>query len=167
MDPDAITSSANAPLPQREIDYIRLIEKARKKYGASKSVDARKYIRVDLQIAVHNFMGLSHTAQDWVGVYKGSTRTQEGTLSFELEIAPGVTVTTWENTDSDKSYDTLIKSFSPIGKIIDTLAIGDTVTFSANLLGSVITNDDDMVLHPQVVARFTSLMKLEQAGTTR
>src|ERR1035441_8985355 len=96
IDPDAVMASVNAPLPQRETDYIRLVEKARKQYAAAKSVDARKYMRVDMQIALHNYMGLSHNAKDWVGVFKASTKTQEGTLSLQIEIAPGVTITTWE-----------------------------------------------------------------------
>ncbi len=165
IDPDAITASVNAPLPQRETDYIRLVEKARKQYAAAKSVDARKYARVDMQIAMHSYMGLSHNAKEWVGVFKASTKTQEGTMSLAIEIAPGVTIATWENSERDKTYNTLIRPFSPIAKVIDSLSIGDAVVFSGSLLGAVITNDDDMVLRPQVVAQFDTVMKLAQGAT--
>jgi hypothetical protein len=160
-DPDAIISSANVPLPQRETDYIKLIFRARRQYAAGRSVDARRDARMDMQIAVHRFMGLAHYARDWVGVFKSSTRNQDGTESLQIEVAPGATIGTWDNTARDKTYGTMIKPFSPLGKVIDGLAIGDTVVFSADLLGTVVTGDDDMIQRPQVVAQFTALAKYE------
>jgi hypothetical protein len=122
---------------------------------------------MDMQIAVHQFMGLAHSAQDWVGIFKASTKTQEGTLSLKVEIAPGVTITTWDNTERDRSYNTLIKPFSSVGRVIDNLAIGDTVVFSAGLLGAVIGSDDEMVMRPQVIAHFTTLLKLAESTPPR
>jgi len=156
-----IVGSAKGLLPQRETDYIGLIDKARKQYAVSRSVDARKNTRVALQIAVHDFMGLSHNAQDWVGIFKDSKKTREGTLTLEIEIAPGVTIATWDNANMDASYGTLLKPYMPVGKITGSLAIGDTVSFSANLIGNVLSTDDDMVLHPQIVAQFTKLSKID------
>ncbi len=158
---DAVFGSAKAPLAPREADYIRIVETARKQYAGSRSVDGRKTTRINFQIAVHDFMGLSHNAKGWVGVFKGSKRTHEGLLSMDIEIAPGVSISTMDNAETDVSYDTLVKPYVPVGKAIGDLSIGDMVTFSANLIGSVISTDDDMVLHPQLIAQFSELRKLE------
>jgi hypothetical protein len=160
-----IIGSAKGPLPAREIDYIRLIDKARQQYAASRSVDARKNARMAMQVATHDFMGLSHNAQDWVGIFKDSKKTREGALTLEIEVAPGVTIATWDNANMDASYGTLLKTYTPTGKVAGALAIGDTVSFSANLIGSVISTDDDMVLHPQVIAQFTKLSKIDDPAT--
>jgi hypothetical protein len=45
--------------------------------------------------------------------------------------------------------------------VIDGLSIGDEVVFSADLIGAVISSDDDMVARPQVIARFIKLQKID------
>src|ERR1700742_802206 len=62
---DAIIGSAKAPLPPREAEYIGIVQNARKQYTTARSVDGRKNARVAMQSAVHNFMGLSHNAENW------------------------------------------------------------------------------------------------------
>ena len=158
--PDAIIGSAKAPLPPHEAEYIGILQNARKQYITARSVDARKNARVAMQSAVHNFMGLSHNAQDWVGVFKDSRKNPLGTQSVEIEIAPGVTVATWDNPASDATYYTLIQQTSAMGKLVSGLAIGDEVVFSADLIGAVISSDEDMVLRPQVIGKFSKLDKI-------
>jgi hypothetical protein len=158
---EVIIGSSRAPLPQREAEYIGIIQNTRRQYAAARSVDARRNTRMAMQSAVHNFMGLSHKAQDWVGVFKDSKMNPDGTQSLEIEIAPGVIIATWDNPASDTTYYTRIKQFSALGKLIDDLQIGDDVTFSADLIGTVVSSDDDMVARPQVIARFSALKKIE------
>jgi len=158
--PDAIIGSAKATLPPREAEYIGILQNARKQYITARSVDGRKSARIAMQSAVHNFMGLSHNAQDWVGVFKDSRKNPLGTQSVELEIAPGVTVATWDNPASDATYYTLIQQTSAMGKLVGSLAIGDEVIFSADLIGAVISSDEDMVLRPQVIGKFSKLEKI-------
>ena len=158
---DTIIGSSRAPLPQREAEYIGIIQNTRRQYAAARSIDARRNTRMAMQSAVHNFMGLSHNAQDWVGVFKDSKRNPEGSRSLEIEIAPGVTIATRDNPAADAPYYTMIKQFSALGKLIDGFQIGDDVMFSADLIGAVISSDDDMVSRPQVIARFNALKKIE------
>ncbi len=158
---DAVIGSARAPLPPREADYIRIVTDARRQYLGARSVDGRRNARMAMQNAVHNFMGLSHNAQDWVGVFKDTKKNPLGTQSVEIEISPGVTVATWDNPASDASYFTLFQQTSPIGKLVSNLAIGDEVVFSANLIGAVISSDEEMVLRPQVIAKFSKLETIE------
>jgi hypothetical protein len=161
-DPNAIITSANVPLPQRETDYIKLIFRARRQYAAGRSVEARRDARMDMQIAVHQFMGLAHDARGWIGVFRSSTKKADGRESLAIEIAPGVTVGTWDNPGRDKGFATMVQPDSRLGKAIDGLAIGDTVVFSADLLGTMVGGDDDMIQRPQVVARFTAVAKYEE-----
>jgi len=161
--PDAIIGSAKAPLPPREAEYIGILQNARKQYITARSVDGRRNARVAMQSAVHNFMGLSHNAENWVGVFKDSKKNPLGTQSVEIEIAPGVTVATWDNPASDATYYTLIQQTSAMGKLVSGLAIGDEVVFSADLIGAVISSDEDMVLRPQVIGKFSKLEKIEPA----
>jgi hypothetical protein len=159
-----MTAKAAAPqpaAPQDEKDYMAIIEAAREEYSAAKSIDGRKNARISLQISIHRFMGLAHSAHDWVGVYKGGKRLDSGDRSVQVEIAPGVSIVTWDNRFFDTQTGTLIKTYSAMGHILDNLAIGDTVVFSADLIGAVVTNDDDMIRRPQIVARFSAMKEAE------
>jgi hypothetical protein len=160
--PDAIIGSAKAPLPPRETDYIRIVQDARRQYLAARSVDGRKSARMAMQSAVHNFMGLAHSAQNWVGVFKDTKKNPLGTQSVEIEISPGVTIATWDNPASDATYYTLFQQTSPMGKLVSSLSIGDEVVFSADLIGAVISSDEDMVLRPRVIAKFSKLERIAQ-----
>lgn len=113
-----------------------------------------------MQSAVHNFMGLAHNAQDWVGIFKDTKKNPLGTQSVEIEISPGVTVQTWDNPASDASYFTLFQQTSPMGKLVSSLSIGDEVVFSANLIGAVVSTDEEMVLRPTLIAKFSKLDKI-------
>jgi hypothetical protein len=158
--PDAVIGSAKAPLPPREADYIRIVEDARRQYLGARSIDGRKNARLTLQSAVHNFMGLAHNAEDWVGVFKDTKKNPLGTQSVKIEISPGVTIATWDNPASDATYYTLFQQTSPMGKLVSSLSIGDEVVFSASLIGAVISSDEDMVLRPQVIGKFSKLEKI-------
>ena len=158
--PQAVIGSAKAPLPPREADYIRIVDDARRQYLSARSNDARKSARVAMQSAVHNFMGLAHSAENWVGIFKDTRKNPLGTQAVEIEISPGVTVSTWDNPASDATYFTLFQQTSPMGKLVSSLSIGDEVVFSASLLGAVVSSDEDMVLRPVVIAKFSKLEKI-------
>jgi hypothetical protein len=149
-------------IPDRERDYVGIVDKARKAFLLAKSVDGRRAARAALQIDAHNFMGLTHDAKDWVGIFKESDFMPDGKRSLRIEIAPNVTIETWDNGYDDSKYETLIKPYMPIGKLIGDLAIGQPVSFSANLIGAVISSDEDMVLQPRVIAKFSDFKVLEE-----
>jgi hypothetical protein len=150
------------PIPDREREYVAIIDKARKAFQSAKSVDGRRAARIALQIDAHNFMGLSHDARNWVGIFKESDFLPNGERSLRIEISPNVTIETWDNEFDDGAYETLIKPFMPIGKLIGDLSVGQPVSFSANLIGAVIGSDDDMVLQPRVIAKFSGFKVLEE-----
>ncbi len=115
-----------------------------------------------MQIDAHNFMGLSHNAKGWLGIFKQATTLPNGRRALQIEIAPGVTIETWDNPYDDRAYETLIKPYAPIGGKLDGLAIGQPVSFDADLIGAVISSDDDMVLQPRIIARFFALNTLDE-----
>ena len=158
--PQGVIGSAKAPLPEREAEYIRIVDDARRQYLSARSNDARKGARIGMQSAVHNFMGLAHSAEYWVGIFKNTRKNPLGPQSVEIEISPGVSVSTWDNPASDARYFTLIQQTSPMGKLVSGLSIGDEVVFSASLLGAVVSSDEDMVLRPVVIAKFSKLEKI-------
>jgi hypothetical protein len=147
--------------PPREAEYVTLIETARQEYSAARGADGRRDARVNLQIKTHEFMGLTHEARGWFGAVLESGITVEGRRSLKVEIAPGVTVATVINNFTGDPYRTLIAPNSPISATIGGLAIGQTVIFDADLIGQVLGTDDDMILQPQLLARFTALRKMD------
>jgi len=157
---DQIIGSAKAPLPPREAEYIGIVQEARRQYLSARSIDARRNARMAMQSATHNFMGLSHLAMDWVGIFKDSKKNPMGTQSVEIEISPNVTIETWDNPASDATYFTLFQQASPMGKLVSSLAIGDEVVFSADLIGATISTDEEMVLHPRIIGRFSKLERI-------
>jgi hypothetical protein len=148
-------------IPERERQFIAIIQSAQKEFIADKSDDARKSTRVSLQIAMHQFLGLSHNANDWVGTFKNRDKTEEGDLTAEIEIAPGFTFTTWNTRYLDGASGTLIKPNSPFFGTVGELTIGQPVSFSASLLGAVIASDAEMVMHPHIIVKFTKLDKVQ------
>jgi len=159
-----IAAIAQAVLPHQEQDYLAIIDKARQQFAAGKSADARRNARLGLQIKVHEFMGLTHSAEDWIGIYKDNKRAENGDRSIEIEIAPGVILTTWDNSYVDANYRTMVRPRSSLARTLDGLSIGDAVRFSADLIGEVISTDDAMVLQPRIVASFSKLQKLSDTG---
>jgi len=156
-----LAAFSDSAQPERERAYIGLVDKARRQYAAAKSNDARKNARIGLQIDVHEFMGLAHHAENWIGIYEGSKRTPEGDRSIQIDIAPGVAVSTWDSAFADGQHRTLVRPYTQLARVLDGLVIGDTVSFSANLIGNVIGSDDDMVQRPRIIANFTQLKKIE------
>jgi len=159
---DQIIGTARAPLPPREAEYIGIVQDARHQYLTARSIDARRNARMAMQSATHNFMGLSHNAMDWVGVFKDTKKNPLGTQSVEIEISPNVTIETWDNPASDATYFTLFQQTSPMGKLVSTLSIGEEVRFTADLIGAVISTDEEMVLHPRIIGKFSKLERIEQ-----
>jgi hypothetical protein len=149
-------------VPERERDYVALVEKARKTYTSAKSVDGRRAARQAFQIDSHNFMGLMHNAQGWVGIFKKSDVLANGRRSLEIEIAPGLMLQTSDNVYDDGAYENMIKPYVPMAKIIAGLSIGQPVSFNAEILGAVVSNDDDMVLQPRLMVRFSDLKILNE-----
>ncbi len=156
---------AGYALPRQELDFIALFGKTRQQYLAARSVSARQGARIAQQIRVHAFLGLTHSVKDWMGVFRQSQTGDEGNLSIDVEIAPGVVITTWLNRFDDARYRTMIRPQGPLAPAVRALTVGQPIRFSADLIGSVVSTDEDMVLNPRIIARFSKLEILTDPPT--
>lgn len=152
-------------MPQRQREFVALYDKARKLYGAARSTDARQSARAGLQIDVHRFLGLTHSAADWTGIVRQTTTSPSGNLALTIEIHPGVSVSTWLNDYDDKAHHTMFRPKEPLTPVVQSLTIGQPVRFSAELVGSVVSTDEEMVLHPRIIARFARITPIADSGT--
>ncbi len=143
--------------PKNEQRFIEIIQNAQKEFTADKSDDARKNTRIALQIAIQQFLSLTRDATDWVGTFKNRDKTDEGDLTAEIQIAPGVTITTFSTRYLDDASETLLRQNSALYNTVKDLTIGQPVTFSASLLGATISSDADMVMYPHIIARFANI----------
>jgi len=154
---DEAGAAATTAMPQREADLIAIMEDARKQlrtgHGASPAQDAR----MSMQIHVMSYMRQSQAAQDWTGTVKTRGTTPEGDAWISIEIANGVTVSTWQTEVEDLNANSLFKPRSPLFAAAKSAKIGQPVTFSGIILKSVLGKDEDMVQTPQFIARFSAL----------
>ena len=154
---DAPDAGPAASMPQRERDLIAILTDARKQYQTSKTANPAQDARMNMQMRVIGFMRQSQVADDWIGTVKTRGITPEGKAWITIEIADGVTVSTWTSRGDDSDSGTLIRPSTPLFATVQQAKIGSTVIFSGTILKSVLAADDDMVMRPQFVARFSAL----------
>jgi hypothetical protein len=158
---DAPDSGPMANMPQRERDLIAILMDARKQYNASHSTAPAAQARVDMQIRVISFMRQSQLATDWIGTVKSRGITPEGYAWITLEIADGITVSTWTTVADDGDSATMFRPKAKLFAPAQAAKIASTVIFSGTILKSVLADDEEMVRRPRFIARFSDL-KLAQ-----
>jgi hypothetical protein len=153
---DAPASQQDA-MPQRERDLIAILAAARKQYMAGPSATAAQNIRTGMQIDILAFMRKNSVAQDWVGTVKSQGITPESDGWISLEIADGITISTWKDEKEDSTAFTLFKPHSALLQASQSAKLGQRVTFSATFLRSLLASDDQMISQPEFIARFSAL----------
>jgi hypothetical protein len=151
--PDSVASN----MPQRERELIDILTSARKAYQTSHSPSPAKDARMDMQIRVISFMRQSQLATDWVGTVKSRGITPDGNAWISIEIADGITISTWQNEREDADSATMFRPHAKLFAAAQSAKIASPIIFSGTILKSVLANDDEMVMHPQFIARFSSL----------
>jgi hypothetical protein len=150
-------AGVSAARPQRESDLIALIDDARKLLRTGRSATPAQDARMAMQIQVISYMRQSQAAQDWTGTVKTHGTTSEGDAWITIEIAEGVTISTWQSESDDLNSNTLFKPHSKLFSVAQTAKIGQPVIFSGIILKSVLGKDEQMVQTPQFIARFSAL----------
>lgn len=145
------------PMPQREREFVDFLAESRRQYEAAEPGPARKDIRLAMQVRMARFVTERADVDGWSGIVQASQTSPQGDRWISIEIAPGVTVATCENRLHDPDLVTLIEPHSPLYRVVDELKVGQPVLFSATILKGRFSADDDMVEHPRVIARFSSL----------
>ena len=157
MAEDAPDSGSAATQPQREKDLIAILMDARKEYQTAKTPNPAQDARMDMQLRVIGFMRQSQIVDKWVGTVKSRGLTPEGNAWIVIEIADGITVATWQSQRDDVQSGTLVRPHAPLFTPMQQAKLGSTVIFDATILKSVLASDDDMVLRPQFIGRFSTL----------
>src|SRR5215469_11677259 len=108
---DALDSGA-VNMPQRERELVDILMSARKAYQTSHAIAQAKDARMDMQIRVISFMRQSQVATDWIGTVKSRGITPDGNAWISIEIADGITVSTWQNEHDDGDSATIFRPHS-------------------------------------------------------
>lgn len=154
---DEAGEAGGANMPAREKELTDILLSARKSYQTSHSPTPAKDARMDMQIRVISFMRQSQVATDWVGTVKSRGITPDGNAWITIEIADGVTVSTWQNERDDADSGTMFRPHSKLFAPAQAAKIASPIIFSGTILKSVLATDEEMVSHPQFIARFSAL----------
>jgi hypothetical protein len=153
---DALDSGA-VNMPQRERELVDILMSARRAYQTSHSIAPARDARMDMQIRVISFMRESQVATDWIGTVKSRGITPDGNAWISIEIADGITVSTWQNEHEDGDSATVLRPHSKLFGPVQSAKIASPIIFTGTILESVLAADDEMVMHPQYIARFSAL----------
>jgi hypothetical protein len=155
---DAPASIApSAAMPEGEAKLIDIFTATAKQYKASRGADRAPETRENLQISLLRFMRQNPQAQDWTGTVKNRGLTPEGDAWISIEIADGITVSTLKSKAEDSTASTLIHPGSPLFAVAQNAKLGGAVKFSGQFLSSVIADDEEMILRPQLIMLFMSI----------
>lgn len=148
-------------MPQREGALIEIFNKARREFDAARRNDERRQTRLEMQVHEADFMKASATARDWIGIVQESHATPEGVAWIAIEISPGIRIMTAKSRSEDLNSLTLITRGSSLYDVINGLATGQAIIFSATFLGGRLGSDEDMVKRPEIMAHFISVRAVE------
>jgi len=108
------------------------------------------------------------TVSDWTGEIVRLSSNNEGKGVVSVELAEGVFMKTWNNALSDRGDRTLIETSSPLFARVASLAVGQRVRFSGDLVrdgldcfkeGSL--SVDGAMTEPEFIIRFTDIRVAE------
>lgn len=148
--------------PDRQRELIEILNKGRLDYDGARTVARKAEARVAMQIRLTEFMQKDQEARGWIALVKEIGTTAEGDASLSIAIAPNIILSTFWTRARDQTDLTLIREYSPIFETLKTLKIGDAVKIDARMLVFDVSNDDDMVHRPFIIARFRSVTPLQQ-----
>ena len=155
------TFVGGAAMPDREHALLDIFRDTAARYQAARTAKQKGDLRIAMEVRLARFMDESQEAKDWLGVVRAAHSTAEGDRWISIEIAPETALSTFENRFADKQELTLIRKYTPLWSVIDQIAVGQVVTFSATMLVFDVSDNDDMVLRPHLVARFSALKPME------
>ncbi len=147
-----------------ESEFISVVSQAQVNGSAAKNdmaVGGIKFKRDD------QICSLIHDGKvnSWVGKIKSLDANSDGYGVLSIEIAPGITLKTWNNSFSDRNDQTLINPTSPFFKTVSEMAVGDDVEFSGRFIPSengICVNEASFGLHgglsePEFIFKFSSV----------
>lgn len=154
----------STPVPDDEAAFISRVDTGRTDIAeASNGLRRAKALR-DRDRALRRIIGSDLKVSGWGGTITDVGANGEGKAYVEVEIAPDVRVTTWNNAFSDFGDDTLIPESSTTYDTLLDLEEGDLVVFSGRFFAGSDTalsgqnlTDTFYGIDPKFVFRFSSI----------
>ena len=150
-------AAAASGMPDREQQFIAMLNDAVSHYVAARTITLRSDVRQNLEVRVAKFMEDSQEAVNWTGVLRATHLTEQGDLAVRVEIAPDIKITTWNSNPFDRVDLTLVRQGTPLFAKINGMIVGTPVIFSATMLVYDVSTDDNAVERPTVIARFRDM----------
>jgi hypothetical protein len=162
---NGLTDIGRPSMPADEAKFIEVVTKAQSAYKTAKTDFAKGAIRPKRAKAICAAMN-STQANNWVGKLIRLTTNGDGKGVLAVEIAPGITVQTFNTALADIGSDTLVEPESRLYLALGELSQGDQVKFS----GSFFANPTDCLQEssltmsgsltsPEFVMRFVNVQK--------
>ena len=166
-DQTAQVSNSDHPsvvVPDDERRFILAVTSAHDAYEAASNEMAQGGTRDTRKDAICHALNSEGVATNWIGTIKTLSSNGDGKGVLEIEIAPNVTVGTWNNVLSDVEDHTLLDPKSSVFQAASAMSVGDAVEFS----GSFIPSDTDCIREtsltlagsmqePNFLVRFSSI----------
>ena len=119
--PQELLSQLRTEYPPHEQELLTIFDAAAKTEEGADPADTR----LRMQIQLSNYMWKNQQADNWLGIVKLAHATQEGDMRLTIEIAPGVTISTYENRELDGDRNTLVRRSSPLWPGLSDMKIGE------------------------------------------
>lgn len=173
-DIDSGSSSSSVELPASEQSFISTVSAAQ---SQSRNVDndmQRGGVKAARDRSLCTQMG-SLQVTDWVGTVGTIDSNSDGKGVLAVQVAPDITVETWNNALSDIGSDTLIEPGSPVFQAASAMKQGALVRFSGTFLpgddGGDCLREGSLTLEgkvesPDFIFRFSSIAPYTAASPT-
>lgn len=136
--PTVAESTAQLAIPDQQEKFLSIVDDFAEKYRAAPNDLAKGALRPQRAKAVCDLLR-DETVRDWVGTVQLLSSNNEGKGVLDVSISRRANVTTWNNSLSDMSSQTLITPGTPLHDAALQLTKGQTVIFS----GTFITGEKD------------------------
>ncbi len=162
----AAPPAPSVPAPSDQVRFIAAVTKARSEFTSAPNELAAGGMRNARQQAICSALQ-GPQANGWVAKIAHQSTNGDGKGVITLELAPGLHVSTWNNSLSDFSDKTLIDPDTHLFKSLATMKRGDTVRFSGGFFPSTVdcVGEQSLTLagsmkSPVFTIRFSSIRKL-------
>lgn len=157
--------AADFIFPEFERQFIKTIVAYRTKYQAADN-DLKKTALVTARGEdFKKLPGRPDQVKDWIGIIRDYGTTGNGRAYVTIDLNADVAVGTWSGDFSDANDKTLIAQNSKIYTALADMKPGNLVRFSGRLLRARNTTEEDRMVAPVWLFRFTSIDKLADRVT--
>jgi hypothetical protein len=158
------TSGVSAQsVPNGQSAFLRAVSTAQDAFANAPNDMAAGAVRAQRKVAICNSLS-SLSFSGWVGKITKMSANSEGKGVLEIEIAPNVSLKTWNNSFSDRNDITLIDPNSTLFQKVVRLSVGAKVRIDGNFIRDSIDcvheasmSTSGSMRDPEFIVRFNDL----------